>query len=168
MQIPKAMPQLEALETFYKIDPESPSGLSRIRATQGPNGKVGPVLSRGTDGYWRLKFQNEFYRTNRIIYFMQHQTDPGSLFVDHIDGDPLNNRVANLRLCTNQQNLLNARGKPKRSGLPKGISAASNGRYEVSLSIEGKRHVVVVANFKAAVCYLKSLRSRHHGEFARA
>ncbi len=168
MHAPKSMPALEVLETFYKIDPESPSGLSRIRRTQGPNGSVGPVLSLGTDGYWRMKFQNEFYRTNRVVYFMHHRKDPGPLFVDHIDGDPLNNLVANLRPCTHQQNLLNARGKPKRSGLPKGIRAVPNGRYEASLSIEGKRHVAVLANFNDATCYLKSLRTRHHGEFARA
>ncbi|MHA4965262.1 HNH endonuclease [Pseudomonas extremorientalis] len=168
MHTPKLMPALEVLEAFYKIDPESPSGLSRIKTTQGPNGAVGPVLSVGTDGYWRMKFQNEFYRTNRVVYFMHHRKDPGVLFVDHIDGDPLNNLVANLRLCTHQQNLLNAKGKPKRSGLPKGIKAVSNGRYEVSLSVDGKRHVAVLANFNAATCYLKSLRARHHGEFARA
>lgn len=164
----KPMPPLESLQEFYKIDPESPSGLSRTKRTQGPNGNIGPVLSVGGDGYWRLSFRGECYATHRVIYFMATGQDPGALVVDHIDGDHLNNHAANLRACTQQQNLYNARGKPKRSGLPKGIDQLPNGRFRVYVSIEGVRHVSTLENLNAAKCYLRSVRERNHGEYARA
>lgn len=164
----KPMPPLETLHTFYKIDPESPSGLSRIKRTQGPNGKIGPVLSIGGDGYWRMHFHGEFYATHRVIIFMATARDPGPLVVDHVDGDPLNNKVENLRACTQQQNLFNARGKPKRSGLPKGIEKLPNGKFRVTVPIAGARHTATLGNLGAAEGYLKSVRERYHGEYARA
>ncbi|MFD2645506.1 HNH endonuclease [Pseudomonas japonica] len=163
-----ALPSLEDLNEIYRIDTASPSGLSRIKATRGRNGRTGPVVSIGTDGYYRMQFDGKFYRTHRIIYFMHTGIDPAQLVVDHIDGNRLNNDVDNLRTCTVQENLWNAKGRPKRSGLPKGIEKLPNGWYRVQVSINAEPHVVELANFRAAENYLKSVRKRHHGEFARA
>ncbi|NWB47041.1 HNH endonuclease [Pseudomonas gingeri] len=163
-----AMPLITDLQKIYVIDPVSPSGLSRIKATRGSNGKIGPVVSMGSDGYYRMKFQGRFYRIHRIIYFMHTGTDPAALVVDHIDGNRLNNRIENLRACTVQQNLWNAKGKPKRSGLPKGIEKMRSGDYRVRVSIDGDVHLMRLGSFGAAERYLSSVRKHHHGEFARA
>ena len=163
-----AMPNLAALQEFYEIDPSSPSGLSRIKATRGSNGKVGPVISTGTDGYYRMKSKGQFYRTHRIIYYLHTGTDPAELVVDHIDGDKTNNCANNLRTCTSQENLWNAKGKSKRSGLPKGISKLKNGDYRVSVMANGRLFESDLKNFRAATTCLRSIRAREHGEFARA
>ncbi len=163
-----AMPPITDLQKIYVIDPTSHSGLSRIKATRGSNGRIGPVVSIGSDGYYRMKFQGRFYRTHRIIYFMHTGKDPAELVVDHIDGNRLNNRIENLRACTVQQNLWNAKGKPKRSGLPKGIEKMRNGDYRVRVSIGGDVHLMKLGSFCAAERYLSSVRTHHHGEFARA
>lgn len=163
-----AMPALTDLQARYKIDPDSPSGLSRTKATTGRNGKVGPVVSIGSDGYYRMQFNGQFYRTHRVIYYMHTGIDPAELVVDHIDGNCRNNDVENLRACTVQENLWNAKGKPKRSGLPKGIRKLKNGLYQVQVSINGEPHVRELANIRAAQNYLKTRRKESHGEFARA
>jgi len=162
-----AMPSLTDLQARYKIDPESPSGLSRTKATTGRNGKVGPVVSIGSDGYYRMQFNGQFYRTHRVIYYMLTGIDPAELVVDHRDGDCLNNNVENLLACTQQQNTLNKKAYKKASGLPKGISKLPNGWYRAQVSINGEPQVAHLANIRAAQCYLKTRRKESHGEYAR-
>jgi hypothetical protein len=61
---------------------------------------------------------------------------PEGLHVDHIDGDPLNNTLENLRVCTNQQNLRNMRPKGRTSKY-KGVSL-HNGKFVARIMVDGK------------------------------
>lgn len=162
------MPSLTDLQATYAIDPASPSGLSRIKTARGPNGKVGPVVSIGTDGYYRMQFKHQFYRTNRVIYFMHAGSDPAELLVDHIDGNKLNNSVENLRTCTVQENLWNAKRRSNKSdGLPKGIIRYGNS-YAIKVSIGGDGPIIkIFDSLSAAIQYVDQIRKRYHGEFAR-
>lgn len=160
------MPPLADLLATYAIDPDSPSGLSRIKPSRGRWGKVGPVVSMGSDGYYRMKFKDSYYRTHRVIYYMSTGVDPADLLVDHIDGNQLNNRVENLRTCTHQQNLQNARKRGK-GELPKGITKVSDDLYIIQVTINDEVFKSPMASLVAAQRYLKRLRKQHHGEFAR-
>ncbi|MNJ39350.1 hypothetical protein D3C77_342200 [compost metagenome] len=161
------MPSLTELQATYAIDPASTSGLSRIKTARGPNGKVGPVVSIGTDGYYRMQFKRQFYRTSRVIYFMHAGSDPAELVVDHIDGNKLNNSVGNLRTCTVQENLWNAKRRSNKSdGLPKGIIRCGNS-YAVKISIGGDGpSIKIFDDLSAAIKYGDQLRKQYHGEFA--
>lgn len=163
-----ALPSLEDLNEIYRIDPASPSGLSRIKATRGRNGRTGPVVSIGTDGYYRMKFDGKFYRTHRIIFFMNTGIDPAQHVVDHIDGNRLNNNPDNLRSCTVAENLWNAQGKLKLDGLPKGIRKLPGGGYRASFMVHGELKEYDLQNLRAAEQCLRTLRRKYHGEFARA
>lgn len=65
---------------------------------------------------------------------------PGGLAVDHIDGDGLNNRRKNLRLCTFSQNSANSRRRlPNRTGF-RGVNRASlRSPWTASIEVRGKR-----------------------------
>jgi len=160
------MPKLCDLQATYIIDPISRSGLSRFKASIGRNGKVGPVISMGTDGYYRMQFNSKFYRTHRIIYFMHHGVDPGEKVIDHIDGDPTNNRIENLRACTQQENIQNAR-KRGTGSLAKGVTKRPNGMFRAQISIRDEIHIMDFSTLRSATRYLGQLRKRYHGEFAR-
>jgi len=166
MQSATPMPVLGDLQATYIIDSNSPSGLSRFKASVGRNGKIGPVVSIGSDGYYRMQFNGRFYRTHRVIYFMHHGVDPAGLLVDHIDGNCRNNKIENLRACTQQENAQNARKRGK-GNLPKGVTKRPSGKYQVQISIRDKVHTKVMTTLLAATHYLDELRKRFHGEFAR-
>ncbi|MFW9082802.1 HNH endonuclease [Pseudomonas sp. P2757] len=127
---------------------------------------MGPVVSKDREGYYRFKFKNFHYRTNRVVFFMHTSEDPRHLVVDHIDGDISNNRVDNLRCCTYKENLQNAR-KRGRGLLPKGISKLPNGMYRAQVTIDSGVHYFDLASLHTAKRYLDQIRKRYHGEFAK-
>lgn len=64
---------------------------------------------------------------------------PAGMEVDHVDGNPLNNRRNNLRACTRSQNQFNkGRNKNNTSGY-KGVSSVQKtGRWRARINVDGK------------------------------
>lgn len=58
-------------------------------------------------GYVTLRIMDRAYLAHRVAWAMVTGEWPGSLQIDHIDGDRSNNRIANLRLATNAENAQN-------------------------------------------------------------
>jgi hypothetical protein len=67
---------------------------------------------------------------------------PRGMVVDHIDGNGLNNRRSNLRVCTQRQNLYNSRPKGKSSRF-KGVCWDKNRRQWIVLISNGERSIHV-------------------------
>ena len=61
---------------------------------------------------------------------------PAGMQVDHINGNPLDNRRENLRLCTASQNMMNQKLR-KGKKLPKGVSRTSCSRYIARATYKG-------------------------------
>lgn len=92
---------------------------------------------------------------------------PPGLFVDHIDGDELNNRRSNLRICTVRQNAMNRRTYSNNTTGRKGVSVFGN-RFRAAIRVEGRTislglHTTVA---EAAMAY-EAAASRYYGPFAR-
>ena len=67
-------------------------------------------------GYLVGGIHNKIYRAHRVIWALVHGNNPDQ--VDHIDGDKLNNSLANLREVTGQENQQNMkRSKSNQSGV---------------------------------------------------
>lgn len=64
---------------------------------------------------WSLTSYGYAYNSHKIGFMHRFiMNTPSDMVVDHINHDPLDNRKANLRNCTHQQNILNS--NPKRGG----------------------------------------------------
>ena len=90
-------------------------------------------------------------------------------FVDHIDGDPLNNTLDNLRICRKQQNEFNQKVRVDNTTGYKGVSLLkSTGKYRAYINKNGIRYELGVFHTKkeAALAYnMKAVEL--FGEFAR-
>ena len=107
---------LNLFSEFFEISESSPSGLIWIKdyfANSGARfGFKGRIAGRQYDkGYWRIGFKSQRYEVHRIVYLLANKSIDENLEVDHIDGDPSNNRVINLRLVSKIENLSNRRQK---------------------------------------------------------
>ena len=57
------------------------------------------------DGYRLVRVENKLTYVHRIIYWLHYGYFDG--VIDHIDMNPLNNRIENLRACKHRENLFN-------------------------------------------------------------
>lgn len=103
----KPLPDLEVLESLLFYDKENGRVLWRREKNPQWNGML--AGSRTPRGYQRIKINQSLYLAHRIAWKMASGSDPGEFEVDHIDGDPQNNRPENLRLATHGQNQTNGR-----------------------------------------------------------
>lgn len=88
------------------------------------------------------------------------------MFVDHVNGNPLDNRVNNLRICTHQQNMLN---RAKGRGAFKGVYFdKSREKWCAQITVNGKTKTIgrYLNEIEAAIAY-DSFAKKLHGEFAR-
>lgn len=89
------------------------------------------------------------------------------IYVDHKDGDGLNNVKSNLRKCSPSQNSMN-RGKTIKNlvGL-KGVSRSKDGKFTVHISVRNvKIHGGTFKTAEEAALKYNELAREHHGEFA--
>lgn len=66
------------------------------------------------NGYRKLKFCGKQYLTHRVVWLLQHGTWPFG-DIDHIDGNPSNNKLDNLRDVSHSVNLQNRKSATKKN-----------------------------------------------------
>lgn len=117
------------------------------------------------------------YRSIRIFDwpFLGHRlaflymTGEWPTLVDHIDGNGMNNRWANLRLATRAQNAANSGLSVANKTGFKGVCAGkAPGRYRATIRIGGKQvSLGTFDNPEAAARAYRKAATEHHGEYAR-
>jgi len=105
------MPSKEVLEKLFYYDPEAGKLYWKIsRGNQIKAGTEAGTIYTHPDGrkYRRIFLQGKCYFVHRIIYHMMNGYSlRQDQQIDHKNGDGLDNRLDNLRVCTNQQNSQN-------------------------------------------------------------
>lgn len=130
-------------------------------------GKVGDVAGCPDDlGYLQLCVAWKRYAGHRLAFlFMTGEMPTG--MVDHINGDPSDNRWSNLRLATPEQNAINRR-TVSATGF-KGVTRHSGGKYQASIKVKGRGiYLGLYATAKEASEAYQTAAKEHFGSFARA
>jgi hypothetical protein len=134
----KPLPSAEHLRALFRYDPRSGTLYWRRRADLGATWNARYAgRPAGTSGGGRVMVLVKGFgalQAHRVIWKMIHDHEPAE--IDHRDGDPGNNRLANLRAATRGENARNRRSRPGRSGLRGVIRRGS--RWAACISVNGR------------------------------
>ena len=112
-------------------------------------------------GYNRLTITKKKYLYHRVIYKLHnHDWDISDIspnnFIDHIDRNPLNNNIDNLRVVSQQQNMFNTSGKGYTW-----IKKANKWLAQISINNKNKPLGYFVEEQDARDCYLAAKKLYH-------
>ena len=152
-------PFIQRIQQTFTYDPET-GEMTR-------NGKQ--VGWRNSSGHMRFDFERRKLYIHRIAFAMMGHELP--VEVDHINGNPSDNRWCNLRPCTHADNLKNSRKRSHSRQPYKGVrqhKSIGGGRWQARISADGREYSLgyFATPEEAAAAYAKAATALH-GEFAR-
>lgn len=121
----------------WRVRPEHHFGTSRARNTWNTR-YAGAEAGSANAQRVSVKIAGRQYKLHRIAWLLAYGGWPDGQ-LDHVDGNPLNNALTNLRLATNQQNQFN-RGlsRANTSGFKGVCWDKPRGRWRAQLCREGR------------------------------
>ena len=160
----KPMPMTqEDLNALFLYNPETGELKWRTTGTgRRPDRVAGGVSALG---YLVVGIRGKLYRVHRVIYKMVHGLEPD--FIDHIDGDCLNNRIGNIRICSSSENSMNQKIHSNNKSGRKGV-CRHKGKWLASICLNYRQ--IYLGYFddidEAAAAYAAASK-KYHGEFGR-
>lgn len=129
--------------------------------------KLGEIAGTANNRYIMIRVNGKKYAAHRLAWLYVYGDMPK--MVDHINGNPSDNRIENLRLANHFTNNYNSKlRKDNTSGL-KGINWNKKCKlWAVRVSVDGVRKFLgYFDNLEFAELVVKEARDKYHGEFAR-
>lgn len=127
---------IASLREWFDYDPST--GIFRRNKRSRNQVEAGAVAGTPDGkGYLRIKILGRHYLAHRLAWLWVHGEWP-HLFIDHVDRDRSNNRIANLRLATASQNATNRGLRPIGENVPRIGGGVSRERFRARITIDGK------------------------------
>lgn len=116
--------------------------------------RIGENVEAGTlrkDGYRQIQIGKKFFLSHRLAWFIQHKEMPE--FIDHQNGNKIDNRIINLRNVSQHENNKNMPiQKSNRSGFVGVILFKPTGNWMSYIDVNKKRvHLGYYKNLSDAV-----------------
>ena len=139
-----------------------------------------PVICNPTkhQRYLRIGVNNKSFALHRMIFLYHHGYLPK--VTDHIDGNRMNNRIENLRDCTQSENCLNSKHRKTSTSPYKNVYlqkySKKNAKYNpawkenwiVSITVNKKRkYIGYFEDVELADLVATEARDLYHGAYAR-
>ncbi len=119
---------------------------------------------KNTAGYLCVRFRNKDYVLHRLAWLFVHGEWPVER-IDHINGQPTDNRIANLRLASSALNAQNQRKAHRHNRLGVLGVTQRGAKFSACIRVSGKTiHLGRYATAEAAhAAYVKAKREMHEG-----
>jgi hypothetical protein len=130
---------------------------------------VGKKLGTLTHGYLRTEIYEGSFFIHRLAYAIYHGVAPedGDI-VDHINGNPLDNRIENLRLTSHSGNSFNRQLTVKNTSGHRGVSYRKDtGRWVAYVSVGQKRVHLGSYDYKEDAITARLNAEQEHNIFVR-
>lgn len=151
------------------IDYDAETGEFRWRVSRSPGSRAGGIAGTiNQNGYRHIVVDGLHCKAHRLAWLYVHGNWPSS-HIDHINGDTLDNRIANLRQATRSQNIANSKLRKDSTTRFKGVSFnKKTGKYVAYLNHNGARIYLGLFRTPEAAARARDSKARElHGEFAR-
>ena len=150
----------ERLKELLHYDPETGVFIWRVRRGMALAGSV--AGNRRKNGRIAIYVDDVEHKAARLAWLYVHGVHPEK-FIDHINGDPGDDRLSNLREVTNSENMQNQRRA--RTNSSSGLLGVVNngGKWQATIRLDGVRKYL--GTFKtpeeAHQAYLEAKRTIH-------
>lgn len=119
--------------------------------------------AKGSNGYIYLSLKNTAYLAHRVAWLMSYGNWP-DYEIDHIDGNPANNKLANLKAATRVENCRNmALRRDNKSGVMGVWWEERRRKWTAYIRVNGRSiHLGRYAEWWDAVCAKKAAEHKHN------
>jgi hypothetical protein len=159
---------IQKLQEFIHYDPVT--GVLIWKKVLSNRTKAGALCGANIDskGYGRVCFDGKQYRTHRVAWALFYGQVPVQQ-IDHINGNQLDNRIANLRLASNAENSRNCKlSKNNTSGVTGVSYHAKAKKWFAQIMLNRKNNNLGLFNTKEeAIAARKKAETQYFGQFAK-
>ena len=127
-------------------------------------------ISVNSSGYAYFRYKATDYFLHRFIMGLPAKYDNETkLIVDHINGNRLDNRKSNLRVCHKTKNPINCKKYKNNTSGCKGVTWMKRlNKWQVAISVNKKSiYLGVYSDLNKAIAVRKEAEKKYFGEFAR-
>ena len=123
------------------------------------------ALNPDSSGYKHIIVNRKKYYAHRLAWLYVYGTLPK--YIDHIDGNRINNCISNLREVNSKQNSLNRKISSNNKSGVKGVEwNKQSKKWRAHISIDGKpTYLGSFNNLDDAKKVIEETRIKHHGNF---
>ena len=159
---------IQKMREFISYDPDS--GVMTWKKVLSNRTKPGALCGANIDskGYGRVCFDGKQYRAHRVVWALFYGEAPDQQ-IDHINGNRLDNRIANLRLASNAENSRNCKlSKNNTSGVTGVSYHAQAKKWFAQIMFNRKNNNLGLFNTKEeAIAARKKAETQYFGQFAK-
>jgi hypothetical protein len=159
---PKPLPSMDVLNSLFEFK----DGVLYNKPDRPYPAKAGQPVGYEIVGYQFVDVKRQKYAVHRIAFYMQHGWVPD--YIDHINGNGMDNRIENLRPANEAQNAQNrALMSTNKTGFKGVRTHKRTNRFQAQIWVNRKYiHLGTFDTKELAAEFLELARTMLHGDYA--